>query len=226
MLNGKNSPSAPRFLPIACIAVTVVLLMAGLWPFNPFPHNQVTWLPTGNGVEFGDHGIIFSSGTFASPASTSAAPCSLEIQLQPRVTLLHNSATLLVFYTPENPLQFRLMQYRDELLIRKSYRDGNNKLKSVEIELEHAFTRDEPVSFLVTPGPHGSVAYRNGIRAGASRRMELSCADFSGQLVLGDSAISAILFRASSWRLAIYQREVSPEKSPAASAATKRRRLC
>lgn len=220
MLNGTNFPSSPRFLPIACIAATVVLLMAGLWPFNPFPHNQVTRLPTGNGVEFGDHGIIFSSGPFVSPSSTNPSPCSLEIQLQPKIILLHNSATLLVFYTPENPLQFRLMQYRDELLIRKSYRDANKKLKSVEIELEHAFTRDEPVSFLVTSGPHATVAYRNGIRAGASKRMELSCVDFSGQLVLGDSAISDNPFQGKLMALAIYQREITPAEISSASQGT------
>jgi len=210
MLNGTNFPLAPRFLPIASIVVTLILLGAGLWPFNPFPRNQVAWLPTGNGVEFGDHGVVFSSGPFIPSQPDSASSCSLEIRLQPRLKLIHNSATLLVFYTPNNPLQLRLMQYRDELLIRKSYRDANNKVKSVEIELEHAFTQDEPVSFLVTSGSHGSVAYRNGIRAGASKRLELSCADFSGQLVLGDSAISDNPFQGKITALAIYQREVTP----------------
>jgi len=220
MLNGTNFPSAPRFLPIACIAVTLILLGAGLWPFNPFPRNQVTWLPSESGVEFGDHGVIFSSGLFPSPQTTGSASCSLEIRLQPRLQLIHNSATLLVFYSTENPLRFRLMQYRDELLIRKSYRDVNNKLKSVEIELEHAFTQDEPVSFMVTSGLHGSVAYRNGIRAGASKRMELSCADFTGQLVLGDSAISDNPFQGKLMALAIYQRELTPAEISSVYAAS------
>jgi VanZ like family len=219
MPNGTNFPSAPRFLPITCIAVALILLGVGLWPFNPFPRNQVTWLTTENGVEFGDHGVIFSSGSFI-PPEVNGASCSLEIRLQPRIKLLHNSATLLVFYAPNNPLQFRLMQYRDELLIRKSYRDASNKMKSVEIELEHAFAQDVPVSFLVTSGPHGSVAYRNGIRAGASKRMELTCADFSGQLVLGDSAISDNPFQGRLTALAIYQREVTPAEISSAYAAS------
>jgi len=210
MVNPAKPVAATRILPITCVLVTMVLLVAGLWPFNARPKNQVTWLSTGNGVEFGDHGIILSSGLFEATRPGASSFCSLEIRLQPKRSYINNSATLLVFYAPENPLQFRLMQYQDELLIRKDYRDDKQQIKTVEIELEHAFARDEPLSFVITSGPHDSVAYRNGIQAGASTGMGLSCADFTGHLVLGDSPVSDNPWQGKLYDLAIYGQELKP----------------
>src|SRR3984893_15539974 len=212
MSNRTNRLSATCILPITCILVTVGILVAGLWPFNPFPKNEVAWLPAGKGLEFGDHGIIFGSGLLRSVQPHGNSFCSLEIRLQPKFGYVNNSATLLVFYTPENPLQFRLMQYRDELLARRDYRGDKNQVKTVEIELEHVFTRDEPVSFTITSGPDGSVAYQNGVWAGASNRMGLSCTDSSGHLVIGDSPVSDNPWQGKLLGLAIYNWELTPKE--------------
>jgi VanZ family protein len=211
MSERKSVAPGTRILPLSCFLLTAILLVIALWPFDPFPRNEVTWLP-GHGVEFGDHGIIFSPGFLEPGASRTKAFCSLAIRLQPRVAYLNNSGTLLVFYTPEDPSQFRLMQYRDELLIRRDRRDDKNHLKTIEIELEHVFLRDEPVSFTITSGPDGSVAYRNGVWAGASKRMGLSCVGFSGQLILGNSAVSDNPWLGKLFDVAIYDRGLTPEE--------------
>lgn len=212
MSNRQNRSRATHILPVTCLLVTAGLLVAGLWPFNPFPKNEISWLPSGNGLEFGDHGVVVSSGLMEPLHPHGNSFCSLEIRLQPKVIYVNNSATLLVLYTPENPLQFRLMQYRDELLFRRDYRDDKNQVKTLEIELEHAFIQNEPVSFVITSGPGGSVAYRNGVRAGASARMGLSCTDFSGQLVLGDSPVSDNPWQGKLLELAIYSWELTPKE--------------
>jgi hypothetical protein len=104
------------------------------------------------------------------------------------------------------------MQWRDFLLIRKDYRDAKNQFKTTEVDLERAFVTPEPVSFTITSGPAGSVAYRNGIRAASATRTGLSCADFAGQLILGDSAIMDNAWRGNILDLAIYDRELSPQE--------------
>jgi VanZ family protein len=104
------------------------------------------------------------------------------------------------------------MQWRDFLLIRKDYRDAKNQFKTTEVDLERAFVTPEPVSFTITSGPDGSVAYRNGIRAAGATRTGLSCADFAGQLILGDSAIMDNAWRGNILDLAIYDRELSPQE--------------
>lgn len=200
-----------------CVVLVAGLLGVGLWPFDPFPANQVAWLP--GGLEFGGQGVVYSSGLIDAKSGAWNSACSLRIRLQPHIVDLNNSATLLVFYAPENPMQFRLMQYRDELLIRRDYRDAQNRLKTIELELERTFVRDEPVTYTITTGSAGttgtaggSVAYRNGVRVGDSPRMGLSCADLSGQLVLGDSPVAENGWQGKLLELAIYNRELCAEE--------------
>jgi VanZ family protein len=213
MSNRENSVPTKDALPLACILLVLGLLAVGLWPFQPFPANRVTWLSSGNGVEFVGHGVIFSSSVIDAAPGHEISTCSLRIRLQPRIVDLDDSGTLLVFYMSENPMRFRLMQYRNELLIRRDYRDAQNRLKTIELELEHTFVRDEPVTYTITSGASGgSVAYRNGVRVGDSPRMGLSCADFSGQLVLGNSPIAEDGWRGRLTELAIYNRKLSAEE--------------
>jgi hypothetical protein len=211
-MSKQNSLSAADLaLPFACILVVSTLFAAGLWPFNPFPRNQVTWLATGKGLQFGDHGVIFSRELFQLARRNRQPSCTLAIRLQPD-QFPNGSGTLLEFYTPENPSQLRLMQWRDLLLIKKDYRDAKNHLKTTEVDLEHAFLAGEPVSFTITSSPNGSVAYRNGLRAAGTTRMGLSCADFAGQLVLGDSAVIDNAWRGNLLDLVIYDRELPPQE--------------
>src|ERR1700726_324238 len=151
-------------LLFACVLVVSTLFTAGLWPFNPFPRNEVTWLGSGKGLQFGDHGVVFSSEAFQLAGLNRKSFCTLTIRLQPD-PFPSASGTVLEFYTPENPTQFRLMQWRDMLLIKKDYRDAKNRLKTAEVDVAHAFLTGEPVSFTITASPDGSVAYRNGARA-------------------------------------------------------------
>jgi hypothetical protein len=212
-MSKQNSLSAADLaLPFACILVVSTLFTAGLWPFNPFPRNQVTWLPTGKGLQFGEHGVVFSRGPVERTRPERDSFCTLAIRLQPDTVWRGASGTLLGVYAPEYPSQFRLMQWRDVLLIRKDYRDAQNHLKTTEVDLDHAFLTREPVSFIITSGPGGSVAYRNGMRAAGITRMGLSCTDFAGQLVLGDSATMDNAWPGNILDLVIYDRELAPQE--------------
>lgn len=195
---------------MACALMTLGLLTVGLWPFNPFPLNTATWLPQQHGVQLREHSLIFTPGPMLTSAG--ALPdsfCSLEVQLLPELHDSRNGGIILGFYTRDNPLQFRLMQYNDELLIRKDYRDERHRLKTIELELEHALVKGQPVTFTITAGPGGATAYRNGALAGTSPNMRLSCADFSGQLVLGNSPIAEDSWRGSLLNVAVYNQSLT-----------------
>ncbi|MDP9339369.1 MAG: VanZ family protein [Acidobacteriota bacterium] len=125
---------------------------------------------------------------------------------------------MLGFYTPENPLHFRLMQYGDELLIRKDFLNEKNRLQTVELELEHVFLDTEPLTFIITSGASGTVAYRNGVQVGVSTHMKLLCADLAGQLVIGDSPITHNSWRGNLLDLAIYHGDLTPQEASRASA--------
>jgi hypothetical protein len=192
--------------------MAAALLAACLWPLNPFPHNDVTWLPGEPGVKLGKQALLVSAADLSVPTGEQISGCTLTITLRPMLGYVNNSATFLVVYTPANPLQFRLMQYRDELLIRRSYHDKNGQLRNSEIELAHVFNANERVSFAVTSGPQGTGAYRNGLPAGESKRMGYSCRDLSGQLVIGNSPLADNAWQGEILSLAIYNRELTAQE--------------
>jgi hypothetical protein len=104
------------------------------------------------------------------------------------------------------------MQWRDFLLIRKDYPDAKGHMKTIEVDLEHAFVVGEPVSFAITAGPQGSVAYRNGLRAASTTRTGLSCGDLAGELVLGDSAVIDNSWEGNILDLVIFDREFTAKE--------------
>jgi len=193
-----------------CVLIVCGLLTAGLWPFNPFLKNDVNWLTDQNGLRFGDKGTVFSSGTFEVPTSNEKPFCSLEIWLQPALEDVNESVMILAFYTPDNPLQFGLKQYRDGLVVR-DYRDEQKRLSTAQIGFEHAFRQAEPVLFTITLGPNGASVYRNGVWAKAFPQIGLSCKNLSGQLVIGNSPITDNAWQGKLFGVAIYSQELTSE---------------
>src|SRR6266481_6889065 len=93
----------------ACLAILGGILVAGLWPFNPWPPNQVKWLDRENGLEFRPDGIIFTEQPISMPLSK-AEQAALELWLQPAID---DTAPILCIYKREPHEQFRVLQYGD-----------------------------------------------------------------------------------------------------------------
>jgi VanZ family protein len=201
-----------KILGAVCALILWGLLVAALWPFNPIPPNEVSWLPAEDGLRFGDRATIYSSGVFDATRWDEESFCSLEIWLQPDRAYANHSHTILVFYRADNPFQFRLTQYHDSLFVRRDYRDQQNRLETAEIEIDHAFRRDEKVLLTITVGLRGTSVYRNGEFVDAFRRFGLSCKNLSGQLVLGSSPLFYETWQGSLLGLAIYNQGLTAEQ--------------
>jgi VanZ family protein len=209
-VNDQNLQKIRNSLGPICLLLVCGLLGAGLWPFNPFLKNDVDWLADQNGLRFGDKATIFSSGTFEVPTSNEEPFCSLEIWLQPAFKDVNESVMILAFYTPDNPVQFGLKQYRDGLVVR-DYRDEQNRLRTAQIGFEHAFHQAEPVLVTITLGPNGTSVYLNGVWVKAFPHFGLSCNNFSGQLVIGNSPITDNTWQGKLFGVAIYSQELTAE---------------
>ena len=112
---------SPKPLGVACGLVLAGILVAGLWPFHS-PRNRVTWVAGGNGLHFGRHGIVLSSGKFKAANMLADAPCSLEIWIEPDRTA--GGGTFFAIYAPENPWQFSLHQSITDLELQIDFRQG------------------------------------------------------------------------------------------------------
>jgi hypothetical protein len=172
----------------------------------------VSWLAEQDGLRFGENAVIVSSGLFDTPDSSKKSFCSFEILLQPARGYLNSSGTILAFYTPDNPLQFRLMQYLEGLFVRRDFRDERNRLQTAEIEIEHAFRSGEKVLFTLTLGPAGTSAYMNGVLMDGFPHFGLTCKNFSGQLVVGNSPSTYSPWQGELLGLAIYNEKLTSEQ--------------
>lgn len=201
-----------RILGRICLFVSCALLAAALWPFNFVSRNEVSWLSNENGLRFGRKGTIFSLGAFEVAGSDKEPFCSLEIWLEPALPSVKRSETILAFYMPQNPGMFRLMQHLDEFLVQRDYRDQQRHLETAEIKIEHAFHKNERVLFTVISNRRTTSVYRDGVFAESSSRFGLTCAAFSGQLVIGNSPIIYDSWQGTLLGVAFYHQGLLPEQ--------------
>ena len=64
MLTAPAVPPERKPLIILCVIAALLLMYATLWPFNPFPHNDVSWLPDVNGIRFGGTVTLEAGDTY------------------------------------------------------------------------------------------------------------------------------------------------------------------
>jgi VanZ family protein len=191
-----------RALAVVCLCILIGVLVAGLWPFNPFPRNEVAWLANQNGLHFGPQGIVLSSTDFPRTDSSSAPACSIEVWLQPDKN--QNSNDILTFYSPDAPQRLRLFQWRRSTLL--LYRDLRSQHR--EIDVDNALLVGAPLLVTIAGGPDGTSLYLNGTLAERSSRLALSTNDCSGQLLLGTSPVTDSAWAGDIHGLAIYATEL------------------
>ncbi len=175
------------------------ILVAGLWPFHA-PENEVSWNAHGNGLRFGDYGVLLSSGLFNPPPHSSA---SLEVWMEPGRE--KDTNTFLAFYTPANPLRFSLHQsYTDLELIRAAAPQ-----KPQRLYVDGIFAHKKPLLITITSGPRATKVYIDAVLARTST-LPLTGEDLQGLLVLGTSPIVNDAWSGFLKGLAIYQTELAP----------------
>jgi len=196
-----------RLLAVACTGVLCGILVAALWPFNPHPRNNVTWLGTENGVRFGGRGTILSAGEFAPQDPAGGAACSLEIRAQAAPGTI--GGTLLGFYSPANPVLFYVRQYKRGVIFERNIHNQQGNEGAPHLNLDTVFHPDRPSFIAMTAGAQGTATYLDGVLVDQSSRLGLSCRHWSGRLVLGNSPVDDNSWRGTLRGLAIYSRELS-----------------
>lgn len=191
---------------LTCLAYLFVILIAGLWPFNPFPTNNVTWLQDRNGLRFGPPGIVVSSASFEWPAADTGAECSIELYLEPYSNFGSNS--ILTFYGVEARQELQISRWSRSILL--IYKDIGSVHR--EIDVDDAFHAGTPVLITITSGFRGTLVYLDGKLAGTSHVLSLSPADLSGQMILGASPVTEANWAGEMYGLAIYNRQLTKDQ--------------
>jgi len=196
-----------RALGASCFCVLFGILVAGLKPFNPFPKNEVSWQTGTNGLHFGDNGTIFTTGRFQTVGLRAGATCTIEIWLEAAHD--NDENTFVAFYSPENPLRFRLQQYIDNILVRRDIRDSRGHTRTAEIEIDHVFKLHKRVFITIASGADGTSAYVDGTLVARSQTFGLTSEDTSGQIIIGTSPTEYATWAGQLLGLAVYNFDLS-----------------
>ena len=190
-------------LGVLCAAVLVGIMTAGLWPFHA-PKNQVSWLSNGNGLHFGEYGVILSPGASSFPDSKDQTPCSVEIWLQPDHSDI--GGTILAFYKPENRIvAFSVHQSIDDLFFQRVIVYRQRPIKS-KFYIGHVFRKNNQVFVTITSSAQGTTVYLNGALVRTAPRFGLSSEDLASQLFVGNHPLVEDGWQGQLRGLAIYNR--------------------
>jgi VanZ family protein len=195
-----------KTLRILCGIAIIAVLIATLWPLNPFPPNRVTWLQGANGIKFGGAGLVVSNVVVRAEETEAKASCSLELLLRP--ASVESAYTILAFYVPKNPRQFVMRQYKDGLLVTRDV-VSQSKLKTIKFDVDHAFQPGKLRFVTLASGLNGTTVYLDGHLAQVFPRFRISRAELSGLIVVGASAVDYQPWTGEVRGLAIYSKELT-----------------
>lgn len=194
-----------KILGALCILILCGILIAGLWPFHS-PLNEVTWLGDENGLRFGRHGTILSSGPFTLSGPQDQTSAALEMWIQPSA---ENERTLLAFSTPEHPRQFLIRRYRSGIVLRSEFLDRPDQNRAVEIYVADVFQDRQPILLTVTSGSGRTAIYTNGALLNISSYFHFSAKHFNGRMVFGTSPVDSDAWPGLLRGLAFYTQDLT-----------------
>jgi VanZ family protein len=205
------------FLGIINLAIFVVIVIAGLWPFSFWPENRVRWLTDENGLQFYSPGIIFTPlplhPEVELPTPYPLAPFSLEIWLQAGQVSYDHTARILSFYDGEKTENIVLSQWKSTLLLQKRIQDHPEE-SYPKVGVKDALLKGVKRLLTITSGPEGTRIYMDGKVAGDFPKFNLPSekAEGLGRLILGNSPKGNQSWTGHLFGLAIYNRSLRDDE--------------
>ncbi len=140
-----------RFLPFFCMAICILLLLAGLWPFDFFPENNVRWLPDQEVLRFGRYGIAYSPKPieFPGPALDFRRPIQFTFKIRPGEEPGNLISRILSVCDEKSRELFFVGQWKNHLIIRLTSGDDPSSASSRETGVDNLFRKNRPVDLAV-----------------------------------------------------------------------------
>ncbi len=174
-MSRRHSASLGVLLKICYTLVLLAILVAGLWPLNFFPKNQVEWLKDRDGLRFGGRGMVVG------PFPDTGQSVTIELRVEPFEEPRGSLPRILTLYDGRSGERFFIGQWKSSLILRNRTR---------EIGLGNALRAGRESLITIVSGPAGTDIYRDAVLGESFPRFSLFPSDERGQgtLLLGISA--------------------------------------
>jgi len=199
-----------------CLTILVIILIAGLWPFNFFPENKVTWLQDKTGVYFSGQGMILGPDPLNDPQQLllNKKSITIEILIHPTEEPPDDINRILSIYDGEGSEITFLGQWKKHLIIRSRIKRPVGNILHSEIGADDTLEKDQDYLLSITSGTEGTAIYINGQLAQAylHHRLLDSITSKKINFILGNSPIGKNSWKGRIMKLAIYNRTFTAEQ--------------
>jgi hypothetical protein len=215
-----------KFLPAACIAIFIGILIFGLWPLGYRIPNKAKVMDGGGGVFFEGEGKRYkleAGGIAYTPSLLSLVPSacapigeiSLELIVTPSKEFTNGVGSIVIFVDQHHNKRLVFGQWKSSLIIRTYYFPSGRSSRYTEIGMQDALRPGEQSLLAVTSCRYGTVIYLNGKRRIDFPDVSLIPAESaldSLRLFLGNDPDVTAPWAGEIKRLAIYGRVLSADE--------------
>jgi hypothetical protein len=199
-----------------CLIILAIILIAGLWPFNFFPKNKVTWLQDKNGVDFPGQSMILSPYPLNDPQQLlfNKKSITIEIMIHPTEESPNYIDSILSIYDGEGSEITFLGQWKKHLIIQSRIKRPVGNILYREIGVDDALGKDQDYLLSITSGTEGTTIYINGQLAQTYPHHRLLSNMTSKKIgfILGNSPVGKNSWEGRIMGLAIYNRTFTAEQ--------------
>jgi len=209
-------PRKKRFLPLACLAISAGLLIAGLWPFQFRPANNIHWIDGQAGLRFDRYGIAYTQAPLFTPggALDFAKPFTIRLELLPRDEPSDYLPRILSVYEVGGRELFILGQWKSALNLSILERQRAYYLEYQETEVGN-FRKGVKRSILLSWGATGLTVFAEGKPVFTRPGFGFSLLPGNREpawLLLGNSPSGESPWRGDLLSLSFYAGALSPEE--------------
>jgi VanZ like family/Concanavalin A-like lectin/glucanases superfamily len=205
-----------KLLGSVCLTILVIILIAGLWPFNFFPKNKVAWLQDKTGVYFPGQSMILSLDLLNDPQQLllNKKSITIEILIHPAEEPQNDINRILSIYDGEDSEITFLGQWKKDLIIQSRINKPVGNILYGEIGIDDALGKDQDYFLSITSGLEGTTIYINGQLAQTYPHHRLLDSITSKKIgfILGDSPVGKNSWKGRIMKLSIYNRTFTGEQ--------------
>jgi VanZ family protein len=201
---------AKRAGGLSAIAV-VAVLVATLWPLNPFPRNRISWLPGMNGLRFEKASLVVGADSLNPPQTSGRESYTVELLVRP--ASVKSSNTILAFYHPNRVRQFQLRQWFEDLIVTHDARVDSDETLTIKFDVTDAFDPGKLVFIALSSGPNGTTVYLDDQPGQVFPRFRITRDELSGEIILGTSPAQYYPWSGEVRGLAVYAKEITSQEA-------------